>query len=83
MRRVTGVFIGFSLLLLAFVAGVIVGRQVLIPANMGEALVAQTIATGFRSPHVLFNNVTLPTGNDSTQIDHLLITEGGIFVIEG
>ena len=82
MRRVTGVFIGFSLLLLAFVAGVMVGRQVLIPANMGEALVAQTIATGFRSPHVLLNNVTLPTGNDSTQIDHLLITEGGIFVIE-
>jgi hypothetical protein len=31
---------------------------------------------------VLINNVTLETGNGTTQIDHILVTEAGLFVIE-
>jgi restriction system protein len=78
---VSGVFIG-TLVLLGFLAGVVIGRQLLFHANMGEALVANAIAAGFRKPHVLLNNVTLQVGTESTQIDHLLIAESGIFVIE-
>lgn len=76
-----GVFIA-PIVLLGFLAGVVVGRRLLFQANMGEALVANTITAGFRRPHVLLNNITLQVGTESTQIDHLLIAESGIFVIE-
>jgi hypothetical protein len=33
-------------------------------------------------PHVLLNNVTLPTERGTTQIDHILVTEHGLFIIE-
>src|SRR5690348_13699506 len=72
-------------LLLAFAAlvlGILIGRQVLFRKSMGEALVANTIAGSFQRPHVLLNNVTLNTESGTTQIDHVLIADTGIFVIE-
>jgi len=48
---------------------------------MGEALVVNTLEK-LNGLHVLINNVTLPTENGTTQIDHILITEAGIFIIE-
>jgi hypothetical protein len=72
-------------LLLAFAAlvlGILIGRQVLFRKSMGEALVAKIITESFQRPHVLLNNVTLNMESGTTQIDHVLIADTGIFVIE-
>jgi hypothetical protein len=50
--------------------------------NIGEALLAETIGRHFARPHLLLNNVTLPTPDGTTQIDHVLVADNGIFVIE-
>jgi hypothetical protein len=50
--------------------------------NIGEALLAATIDRNFPRPHLLLNNVTLATPEGTTQIDHVLIADTGIFVIE-
>jgi hypothetical protein len=71
----------FSLLVGAIV-GIFIGQQFLIRSSLGEAMVAQTIASYFTRPHVLLNNVTLPTEGGTTQVDHILVTDTGIFVIE-
>jgi hypothetical protein len=63
------------------IVGVMVGRQLLLNKNMGEALVANVLEK-LNGSHVLINNVTLPTGDETTQIDHILITEAGLFIIE-
>jgi hypothetical protein len=61
--------------------GLVVGRFLLVQSNRGEAMVANTLS-GLRCPHVLLNNVTLPTERGTTQIDHILVTENGLFIIE-
>jgi len=68
--------------ILAFLAGVVIGRQFHHRRNVGEALVANAIAAGFKRQHVLLNNVTLQNAAASVQIDHLLVADTGIFVIE-
>jgi hypothetical protein len=52
--------------------------------NEGELLVIRTLKQNFnKKTNYLMNNVTLPIyDNGSTQIDHILINEYGIFVIE-
>ena len=50
--------------------------------NLGEALVADAIGRSFTRPHLLLNNITLPTTDGTTQIDHVLVADTGIFVIE-
>ena len=50
--------------------------------NLGEALLAATIDKHFLRPHLLLNNVTLATPEGTTQIDHVLVADTGIFVIE-
>ena len=73
------------LILLAGAVGVVIGlaagRFLLVPRNLGEAMVANTLSRLSR-PHVLLNNVTLPTERGTTQIDHILVTEQGLFIIE-
>jgi len=73
----------FSILI--FLAGLVIGatakQQLQRRQNLGEALVANTLEN-LRCLHVLINNVTLPVENGSTQIDHILITEAGLFIIE-
>ncbi len=49
---------------------------------IGEALVVDTITARLNRPHVLLNNVTLENGGGTTQIDHILVADTGIFVIE-
>jgi restriction system protein len=68
--------------LVAFGLGLSMGLLVRTSRNMGEALVAAEIAEKFHRPHVLINNVTFQNGSGSTQIDHILVAETGIFVIE-
>ena len=67
--------------MVCFATGIAVGRFILVNRNMGEALVANTLAH-LSCPYVLINNVTLPTEGGTTQIDHILVTESGIFIIE-
>ena len=67
---------------LCLAAGFLVGRQLGFRKNWGEALVAETIGQEFRRPHVLINNVTLEVEGGTTQIDHLVVADTGIFVIE-
>jgi len=78
----------FTLLLvmLAFLAGLVLGalldKHILHRQHVGEAMVANTIADRFHHPHTLLNNITIPINGDTTQIDHVLVTDTGIFVIE-
>jgi hypothetical protein len=64
------------------VAGILAKEQFTVGKNIGEARVVTEIETQFSRPHILLNNVTLPTENGTTQIDHILIADTGIFVIE-
>lgn len=70
------------LILVAFGVGFIVGRLISSRQNLGESLVANAIAAGFQRPHLLLNNITLQAGNGTSQIDHILVADTGIFVIE-
>jgi hypothetical protein len=69
----------------SFFVGLIIGAAVRDQfrqrQNMGEALVANTLER-LNGLHVLLNNVTLATNTGTTQIDHILITEAGLFIIE-
>jgi len=69
-------------ILVAFALGILSGRHLLVAKSAGEAILANTIEARLLQPHILINNVTLPTDDGSTQIDHVLIMPTGIFVIE-
>ena len=71
---------------IAFIFGCIIGsianEQFSVRNDIGEARFVTEIETQFSRLHVLLNNVTLPTENGTTQIDHILIADIGIFAIE-
>jgi hypothetical protein len=67
--------------LAGLVIGVVVKQRLQQSRNLGEARVINLLAN-LRCPHVLINNITLPAENGTTQIDHILITEAGLFIIE-
>ena len=49
----------------------------------GEYIVRLCIRLGFKkNEYILINDVTIPTATGTTQIDHVLVCERGIFVIE-
>ena len=51
--------------------------------NLGEVAVHKVIVSNFPPPNYhLLNNITIPFQNGTTQIDHILISTKGIFVIE-
>jgi hypothetical protein len=51
--------------------------------NSGEALLARAVLKNFRPPeHHLMNHVTLQMKDGTTQIDHILVSRFGVFVIE-
>ena len=51
--------------------------------HQGEIIVASAIRRQFpESEYYLINNVTLPTQDGTTQVDHVLVSLKGIFVIE-
>ena len=62
--------------------GIYIGRNLLFRKYVGEAMLANTIASELSRPNVLINNVTLKTNEGTTQIDHVLIADTGVFVIE-
>ena len=51
--------------------------------NQSEAVVSRTLSAAFPPPQYhLMNNVTIPTNWGSTQIDHVLVSRFGVFVLE-
>ena len=50
-------------------------------ANAGELRVQSVLTRRYRD-WPLFNNVLLPYGGGTSQIDHILVSPGGVFVIE-
>lgn len=51
--------------------------------NRGELLVRKAIQKHFHSPNYhLLNHITLKHGDSTTQIDHILVSSYGVFVIE-
>ncbi len=72
------------LLLLAAVIGFLCGRRrSSSPQNRGEAAVRNAIQSHFTFPdYHLLNNVTLRLEDGTTQIDHILVSRFGVFVIE-
>jgi hypothetical protein len=74
-------------ILLALVAGFVIGRyraaRALAYQNRGEALVSREVQARFDAPNYhLMNHVTLPLQHGTTQVDHILISRFGVFVIE-
>jgi hypothetical protein len=69
---------------IAFILGYALKRRSIYRfQNSGEILVRREIMNNFSSKSwYLFNNVTLRTENGTTQIDHILISQYGVFVIE-
>lgn len=49
---------------------------------MGERRVNHTLRKLLTEDYRLFNNVTLPTRRGTTQVDHILLSRFGVFVIE-
>ena len=51
--------------------------------NSGEARLTRALMSNLSSPDFhLLNHLTLPTANGTTQIDHVLVSRFGVFVIE-
>lgn len=80
-----------SLGLAIFVFGLLIGfllknsyrTRLILNQNRGEAAVRKLITSNFKSPNFhLLNNVTILFQDGTTQIDHILISTKGIFVVE-
>ena len=51
--------------------------------NTGEALVSRALHSNFKAPdYHLLNHITLKLKDGTTQIDHILVSRFGVFVIE-
>ena len=80
-------FVGFVIFASGFLLGFAIKSysryQVSTGQNRGEASVNNMIVTNFSPPHYhLLNNLTIPIQDGTTQVDHVLISTKGIFVIE-
>ena len=57
-------------------------RQPIMKGREGEALVAKTLKRLSTSDYSVLHNVMLRTGTQLTQIDHIIISVYGIFIID-
>jgi len=77
-------------LLFAFVVGFVVGRyrlsivrRISAYQNRGEARLSSLLMSNFKPPdYHLMNHITLDLPDGTTQIDHILVSRFGVFVIE-
>ena len=79
--------IGIAIFVVGFLIGFAVRNTIryrlALSQNRGEASVRHAIVSNFTSPNFhLLNNVTIPFQDGTTQIDHILISTKGVFVIE-
>ena len=74
----------FFVALVCLSVGFLLGRwRQGIEENRGEAAVRRLLTASFASPaHHLLNNITLSTEDGTTQVDHILVSRYGVFVIE-
>jgi hypothetical protein len=80
-------FVGLVIFILGFLLGFAIKSyhryRVRTNQNRGEASVHKVIVNNFTPPQYhLLNNLTLPIQDGTTQIDHILISTKGVFVIE-
>jgi hypothetical protein len=74
-------------ILLALAVGFVIGRyrahRTSAKQNYGEALLSGVVQTNFGPPdYHLMNHVTLRMENGTTEVDHILVSRFGVFVIE-
>src|SRR6478672_6541383 len=77
-------------ILLALAIGFFIGRfrasrarQAPAFQNIGEALLSRVVLSNFGHPdYHLMNHVTLQMSDGTTQVDHILVSRFGVFVIE-
>jgi len=74
-------------ILFALAVGFVIGRHRALRAasfqNRGEALLSRVALTKFGPPdYHLMNHVTLQMNDGTTQVDHILVSRFGVFVIE-
>ena len=79
--------VGFVIFVFGFLLGFALRNtyryRLMLNQNRGEASVRNLIVSNFKSPKFhLLNNITIPFQDGTTQIDHILISTKGIFVIE-
>lgn len=76
--------IAFGFIFFAFAVGYWLGRYRASSAqNHGEALVCRELQANFSGPdYHLLNHITLKFKDGTTQIDHILVSRFGVFVIE-
>ena len=76
------IYSALIILVIGFVLGYF-AQRVQSSQNSSEALVRQTIQNYFQSPNYhLLNHITIKYGSSTTQIDHILVSRHGVFVIE-
>ncbi|EJG1004471.1 NERD domain-containing protein [Vibrio parahaemolyticus] len=77
-------FILIAIFIFAFVIGYVIGRlHKASSVNHGETLVRDKIQQNLSSEkYHLLNNITLPLDEGTTQIDHVLVSTRGVFIIE-
>jgi hypothetical protein len=86
MLQVSG-FMPFLYVSIAFLAGLAIGlcRRAYLRRfqNYGEALLSRCVQQNFDAPdYHLMNHLTLPLRGGTTQVDHVLVSRFGVFVIE-
>ena len=75
----------FLYIIIAFISGYFLATRLKeAKNNTGEQLVIKTLKNNFKfENYYLINNITIPTSDGgTTQIDHILVSEYGIFIIE-
>ena len=78
----TPIYIALLSLIVGFLLGYIT-RRVNGSQNDGELIVRNTIRKHFHSPNYhLLNHITIKYGSSTTQIDHIIVSRYGVFVIE-
>jgi len=68
--------------LIAALAGLLCGAWLSTRLGLRQGAVAATVKQSFHRPHKLMHHVTLPLRNGTTEIDHIIVADTGVFVIE-
>lgn len=91
MQNYYSLFCFGSIAIVIFSVGILLGflirtgyrSRIRLRQNQGEASVRKLIISSFYAPHYhLLNNITIPFEDGTSQIDHILISTKGIFIIE-
>lgn len=80
MATALGIFLALAI---GYCLGVVGRRRTFNYQNEGEELVRRTVLANFNSgDYHLMNHITLSAVGGTTQVDHILVSRFGVFVIE-